>query len=394
MTDEQSAARSVIRLSAAHIVADIYLPVITAILPLLMASYGFSFFLAGLLVTAYNVTSSMMQPVFGWMSDRYGFVIHVSVSLLISAVFISAMGLSGNYFLLLVFAAMAALGHAAFHPNALSLVARFCNPGNRGRLISIFVVGGNLGYAIGPILAAVIVTWYGLPGLPLLIIPAAVMALVLWKSFPRRKTGLPDTREPTSEVRTRLPFLPVFALFSASTLRAWVVFCAIAYFPPLLIARGLDLVMADLLVTGMLLSGVAGQIAAGYLSDQYGRKEFVIAGSLLAVPSFLGFIFLTGVSSLVSLMVFGFALWSGLAVMLAMAHEMVPGKVGLTSGIMLGAALGVGGLGVAVTGVLADSFSLETALYILPVLILAACVIVYYLPYSWKIREKLSAKKV
>jgi len=394
MTDELCASTSVIRLSAAHIVADIYLPVITAILPLFITTYGFSYFLAGLLVTAYNVTSSMMQPVFGWMSDRFGVVIHVSVSLLISAFFISAMGLSGNFYLLLVFAALAALGHAAFHPYALSLVARFCNAGNRGRLISIFVVGGNLGYAIGPILAAVIVTWYGLPGLPLLIIPAAVMALVLWKSFPRRKPGLPVIKEPFSGIQPRLPYLPVLALFSASTLRAWVVFCAIAFFPPLLIARGLSLVMADLLVTGMLLSGVAGQVVAGYLSDQYGRKEFVIAGSLLAVPSFLGFIFLTGLASLISLMVFGFALWSGLAVMLAMAHEMVPGKVGLTSGIMLGAALGVGGLGVAVTGILADMYSLETALYLLPFLILAACVIIYYLPYSWKTREKVPAVKV
>jgi MFS transporter, FSR family, fosmidomycin resistance protein len=394
MNDESGAGTSVMRLSAAHIVADIYLPVITAILPLLMATYGFSYFLAGLLVTAYNVTSSVMQPVFGWMSDRFGIVIHVSVSLLISALFISAMGLSGNFYLLLAFAALAALGHAAFHPNALSLVARFCNAGNRGRLLSIFVVGGNLGYAIGPILAALIVTWYGLSGLPLLIIPAAVMALVLWKSFPRKKGCLPAVEEPGPTVQSRLPYLPVFALFSASTLRAWVVFCAIAFFPPLLIARGLSLVMADLLVTGMLLSGVAGQVVAGYLSDRYGRKEFVIAGSLLAVPSFLGFIFLTGPASLVSLMVFGFALWSGLAVMLAMAHEMVPGKVGLTSGIMLGAAMGVGGLGVAVTGVLADTYSLDMALYILPILILAACIIVYFLPYSWKRREKVRVIKV
>jgi MFS transporter, FSR family, fosmidomycin resistance protein len=125
-------------------------------------------------------------------------------------------------------------------------------------------------------------------------------------------------------------------------------------------------------------------LVAGYFSDRYGRKEFVIAGSLLAVPAFLGFIVLTDLFSLVSLMVFGFALWSGLAVMLAMAHEMVPGKIGLTSGIMLGAALGMGGLGVAFTGIIADVYSLDAALYLLPFLILAACIIVYCLKYPWK----------
>ena len=333
----------------------------------------------------------MMQPVFGFLSDRYGFAVHVSVSLLISAVFLSAMGRTGNFYLLVVFASLAALGHAAFHPNALSLVARFCNPDNRGKIISVFVVGGNLGYAAGPVLTAVIVSYFGLAGLPLLIIPAAVMAFTLWRSFPRVKHQQPVSRKQTAKIPEPLPYIPVITLFSASTLRAWVIFCGIAFFPPLLISRGFDLITADLLISGMLLGGVAGQVAGGYLSDRYGRKEFVIAGSLLAVPAFFGFIFLNGIFSLVSLIVFGFALWSGLAVMLAMAHEMVPGKVGLTSGIMLGAALGVGGLGVAITGILADMYSLDTALFILPFLILTACFVIYFLQYPWKSRGKIQS---
>ena len=107
MKDEIRSKIPVIELSAAHVVADIYLPVITAVLPLLILTYGFSYFLAGLLVSSYNVTSSMMQPVFGFLSDRYGFAVHVSVSLLISAVFLSAMGSPGNFYLLVAFASLA-----------------------------------------------------------------------------------------------------------------------------------------------------------------------------------------------------------------------------------------------------------------------------------------------
>ena len=134
----------------------------------------------------------------------------------------------------------------------------------------------------------------------------------------------------------------------------------------------------------MLLSGVAGQLAGGYLSDSIGRKEYIIAGSLLAIPAFYGFVFTSGLTSVLSLLVFGFALWSGFAVTVAIAHEMVPGKVAFTSGLMLGVSLGAGGLGVALFGFIADQYSLIAALQLLPFLIIIAGVLIYLLKYPWK----------
>ena len=127
------------------------MPVLPAILPLLIANNGYSYLAAGLLVTAYNVTSSFTQPVLGWLSDAKGFTVHVSISLFISAIFVALMGITQNYSLIMLFAICAALGHACFHPAALSLVSRLCTSANRGRITSYFVVGGNLGYAIGPV---------------------------------------------------------------------------------------------------------------------------------------------------------------------------------------------------------------------------------------------------
>jgi FSR family fosmidomycin resistance protein-like MFS transporter len=374
----------IIWLSGAHVISDLYLPVVTAIIPLLISTYGFSYFLAGMLVTIYNVTSSMMQPVFGWMSDQYGIVIHISICLLISAVFISAMGLSGDIYLLLLFAALAALGHAAFHPNAFSIVNRLCTAENRGKITSLFVVGGNIGYAVGPLLAAAIIFYFGLSGLPLLVIPALLMAVVLWRSFPVDKKMLRSTRRSSDEKFSMATYRPIVTLFSASTLRAWAIFSALAFFPSFLMSRGLDLISADILISAMLLSGVAGQLAGGYLSDNIGRKEYIIAGSILAIPAFYGFIFTSGLLSVLSLLVFGFALWSGFAVTVAIAHEMVPGKVAFTSGLMLGISLGVGGLGVALFGFLADQYSLMAALQLLPFLIIIAGVLIYLLKYPWK----------
>jgi MFS transporter, FSR family, fosmidomycin resistance protein len=384
MTDKDGTMSRILTLSSAHVVTDLYLPALTAILPLLIGAYGLSYFLAGLLVTAYNLTSSMMQPVFGWLSDTYGFFIHISASLLISAVFLSAMGFTADFPLLLFFAALAALGHAAFHPNALSIVSSLCSPDNRGKLTATFVVGGNLGYAAGPILTAAVVSLFGLHGLPVLIIPAALMAVILWRFYPISSMTVKPRRADRAGDPAPPDYRPLAVLFCASTLRAWAIFCAIAFFPPFLMDRGLDLISAELLVTGMLLAGVAGQIAGGYLSDTYGRKEYVIAGSIISIPAFFLFFFTTGDLSVCALLLFGFALWSGMAVTVAIAHELVPGRVALASGLMLGASLGAGGLGVAATGILADRYSLGQALGIIPVVILISLIFVWFLKYPWK----------
>ncbi|MCX6687878.1 MAG: MFS transporter, partial [Methanoregula sp.] len=152
-------------LAAAHFVTDLYMPVLPAILPLLILNNGYTYLAAGLLITAYNVTSSCTQPVLGWLSDTKGLTVQLSISLLISAVFVSLMGIARNYYVIMFFAVLAALGHACFHPAALSLVSRLCTSENRGRITSYFVVGGNLGYALGPVLAGALVWWFGLPGL-------------------------------------------------------------------------------------------------------------------------------------------------------------------------------------------------------------------------------------
>jgi FSR family fosmidomycin resistance protein-like MFS transporter len=381
--------RSIYPLSLAHLVTDIYMPVITAILPLLIAERGLSFFLAGLMVTSYNLTSSATQPVFGYLSDRYGKQVHVSISLLISAVFISLIGVVSSYPLLLACAALAAIGHACFHPNALSIVSRAADNMNRGKVTAVFVVGGNIGYALGPIVAGGIVYLFGLPGLLFLLIPAAIMALILRKLLPPSKAAPADHLPPAASL-SLADLRPVGLLFAASTFRAWAVFSAIAFFPPLLISRGYDLFTADLLVTLMLFAGVAGQLIGGALADRYGKKEFTLTGLLCSVPFLVLFLRFDGIGSVIALIIFGFLLWSSFAVTVAMSHELLPSRVGMASGLMLGVAIGAGGIGVAVNGVIADMYSLSTALATIPVLILIAAGIMLMVRYPWKVLGRVT----
>ncbi|MDD1678495.1 MAG: MFS transporter [Methanomicrobiales archaeon] len=368
-------------LSLAHFVTDLYSPVLTAILPLLVLNFGYTYLLAGLLVTAYNLTSSMAQPLIGWLFDKRGRGIHVSVSLLISAFFISLIGLTSVYPLILLFAILAALGHASFHPSGLAQVGAECTDCNRGRLMSYFVIGGNFGYAIGPLLAGMAIGWLGFGGLALFFLPGFIMALLARRIIPSMEN---PPAPPSGERAAGSGVIPVTILVLGAALRAWAIFASIAYIPPLLIQRGLDLVLATGLVTAMLLAGVAGQVAGGVLSDRYGRKEYSILGMAMAIPFFLLFISTTGLLSYLALLLFGMTLWSTFAVTVAIAQEMMPRNIGLASGLVLGLAVGGGGIGVAVTGALADATSLSSALVLLPVPILAAIGCFLILPYPWR----------
>ena len=358
------------------------MPVIPAVLPLLIADRELSFFLAGLMVTSYNLTSSVTQPFFGWLSDRHGKQLHVSTSLIISAVFIALIGVVQGYPLMLACAGLAAIGHACFHPNALSIVSRIANTVNRGRITATFVVGGNIGYALGPLIAGAVVALFGLPGLTLLIIPALVMAVVLRRVLPPGDAAAPEPETGTGQPRVSLS--PLASLFAVATLRAWAVFTALAFFPPLLVSRGFDLFTANLLMTLMLFAGVAGQISGGIMADSYGKKEYTIMSLLCSVPFLFLFLGSTGMVSYIALVLFGFFLWSSFAVTVAMSHEIMPSRVGMASGLMLGVAIGAGGIGVAINGIIADMYSLTAALYTIPILIVGGAALMVVVRYPWK----------
>ena len=361
------------------------MPVLPAILPLLIANNGYSYLAAGLLVTAYNLTSSFTQPVIGWLSDTKGFTINISVSLFISAIFVALMGITQNYTLLMLFAVLAALGHALFHPAALSLVSRLCTSENRGRITSYFVVGGNFGYAIGPVIAGALVWWLGLPGLLLLIFPAIIMVFGLRRLLPGGIAGACEGHPAPVHFSGKAPSKkPFIILMIASILRAWAVFAAMTFLPMYLVTQGYTLFTATMIVTLMLLSGVGGQVAGGQISDRIGRKEFMVFALACAIPAFYLFFASTGLVAIIAILLFGFFLWSTFAVAVAMSHELLPQNIGLASGIMLGLAIGFGGLGVAVNGMIADHYSLATALGTIPVPIAGAIVLMLLLPYPWK----------
>ena len=391
--------RPILGLSAAHVVTDIYSPVLSAILPLLILQYGYSYFLAGLIVTVWNLTSSFTQPLFGWLSDRRGFEVPVKYTLIICAFFISCIGLVTNYWLTLLFAICAALGHALFHPSALSLVSRLASGPNRGRLTTFFVVGGNIGFAIGPLIAGVLVTLWGLPGLVAMIIPGICMAVVIHVILPRNENRIPPLPvsspvapppgKPAEKTGWFQQYRGITLLITGSAFRSWGIFGSVAFMPAYLsMVRGFDLAVANIIVSGVLLAGVIGQLVIGTLSDTHGRKELVLLFTLLAIPFFIAALMLSGMLSLICLILFGFCLWSTFSTTVAMSHEMMPGSPGFISGLMLGLAVGAGGLGVAVIGYIADIAGLSVAMLLVSVPVMVSLLFFAVVPYPWKQSRK------
>jgi FSR family fosmidomycin resistance protein-like MFS transporter len=379
--------RTIAGLSIAHLVTDLYGPALPAIISLLILQHGYSYLAAGLLITVYNAVSSLAQPGIGWIHDRKGMHLPPSLSILVCGLFISLMGLAPEFGVMLLFASIAALGHAAFHPVALSLTGRQSTDANRGRLISYFVVGGNLGFALGPLAAGAAIEVLGQGGIIFMVIPALAMAMILPVLFPSSSRGPPSPVAGISQGAAPVAWKPVAILVAAASLRSMVIFGSIAYLPTLLAGQGFDLFAANSILTLTLLVGVGGQILGGAVSDRSGRKETILAGMAATAIFLTGFLVLPGLPRLACLMLFGFFLWSSFSVTLAIAHELLPGNLGLASGLLLGLSMGFGGLGVALIGWIGDAVGLAGAFWALLLITLLAIPLFVVLPYPWRGRK-------
>nr|WP_319540637.1 MFS transporter [uncultured Methanospirillum sp.] len=355
-----------------HFLVDLYSPILPIILPALITSMNLSYFLAGIIVTVFNVTSSIIQPFSGLYSDRTRRKVSIPVCILFSCIGISLAVLTNNYLLILALVSGAAIGTALFHPAAMDLVYRLSPPQKRGFFNSIFTTSGSISYSISPFIAGVLISYFGLPSIAWLAIPGIMGAAWIYRidkkvCITSEDTEIKSESRPVVERKKYWWASPGLVVILCS-LRAWTYVGIITYLPTLLILGhyGMDTVTTSLIVTIMLLIGVGGQVAGGFLSDRFGRKRMLIFGFACAVPFFC-LIFLTqGWSMYLGIFMYSFFACFCYVTSVTMVQELLPGSVGFASGLTLGLCVGMGGVGAAIIGWAADQMgSLPNAMFLL-----------------------------
>jgi FSR family fosmidomycin resistance protein-like MFS transporter len=351
-----------------HLAVDTFQGTLPVVVTRLKDVFELTYFQVGILMMILNLTSSVIQPIFGYISDRYRTGWFVPVGILWTALAMGLLGWSPNYMTSLLLVGFAGLGTAAFHPRAMMAVY-LVSGDKRGLGAAIFSTGGNLGFALGPVVGSLLVLGFGLHATVGLVPVGLVLflAVVLYPGDYLRREG---QKKAVSEISSPsevspIPWVPLIAVCLVVTLRSWVYMSSITYMPMFFETKGIALESASLILTVFLASGAAAGLYGGHLSDKIGRKNVIIGSSLL-FPLLSAFMLLAdGPWVWILAGASGAALLASFSVTIVLAQELLPRYLGLASGLILGLGFGTGGLGAALTGYLADHFGLQTAFWIL-----------------------------
>jgi MFS transporter, FSR family, fosmidomycin resistance protein len=348
----------------AHTVVDASQNILPVVLPLLLTRFHLSYSQAGLAAALLNISSSVIQPLFGWMSDRWPTRWFMPVGVAWTGVLMCLVGLVPNYLTLLLVIVLTGVGTAAFHPVASMSVA-LASGSKRGLGMSLFSAGGNLGFAIGPVMAAGLVTRFDLAGTVAVVVPGLIMAgaMYVWRDEFATPSAVRALQ--TGSTGDPIPWGRLSTLCALITLRSWGYSGLITFIPLLLHERGVSVQVAGRLLFVFLFFGALGGLFGGYLSDRVGRHQ-VIAVSLLAFPILMAIaLMVSGSLQGFFIAIAGITLLASFSVTVVFAQELLPRHLGLASGLTLGLAFGAGGVGVGMSGVLADAVGLQTSVWIL-----------------------------
>jgi FSR family fosmidomycin resistance protein-like MFS transporter len=358
-------------LAAGHACADMAQGAVPALLPFLIDQRGFSYGAAGALLLATSVGSSAIQPLFGLGSDRLSLPWLMPLGVLMAGVGVALVGITGSYAVTVLAVVLSGLGVAAFHPEG----ARFANQVSgvrRGAGMSLFSLGGNAGFALGPILVTPLVLLFGLHGTLLLAVLPALVAAVIVRELPRlrevaaTKSAL-VARAVGEDERDADDWNAFLRLGGVVTLRSGVYF-GLQAFVPLWFIHHLDTSegAGNAALTAMLVAGAAGTFCGGRVVDRLGRRRLLVGSCAASIPLLAALVLAPSplIAGVLTALV-GFVIILTFSVSVVMSQEYLPSRLGLASGVSLGLAIGMGGIAAALMGVIADAAGLRTVMWII-----------------------------
>jgi MFS transporter, FSR family, fosmidomycin resistance protein len=347
----------------AHGTNDAYSAFLHPLLPRIMERLDLSIALAATLAMTLSLAASLVQPVMGYLADRYGRRLFVVVGPLLSAVFLSLIGVAPTFLVLALFLALGGLGSAMFHPPGASMAARVGAGRGSGMRASFFSFGGALGYAAGPLAAVGIVSVVGLEGLWVAMLPMLVLAVVLWRVLP------PDRPDPLRgtppDVRTVVRALrgPLGVIFGISAVAAFVQRVYLTMQPISIAAAGGSEASGAVALSVYLGGQALGSLSGGTLADRVDRRTLLCTAAALSFPAHALALWLPAGSlpMLAAAAVAGFLNMALLPPVVVMAQEIMPAGAAVSAGVVMGLAWATGSVVVLATGFLGDAVGARDA---------------------------------
>jgi FSR family fosmidomycin resistance protein-like MFS transporter len=383
--------RAMAALAAGHLATDFANGALPALLPFMVDRFHLSYTLAAAVMLASAASSSLIQPLFGAWSDRRGALWLLPTGVALAGVGIALAAAAPSYWLVLLLVVVSGLGVAAYHPEG-SKFAAYASGRRRASGMSLFSLGGNVGYALGPTATTPLVLAFGLTGGLLLSLPCLLVAGLLLLAVPFLGSFAPA---PGRAQEASGPDRPgaLALLLGVIGFRSVAWFGLITFVPLWEVSLGHSKSHGSHLLSLMLLTGGLGTLAAGPIADRIGRRPVVIASMLATGPLILGYVLVGGVVGAIALALVGICVISTFGVTMVMSQEYLPRRIGMSSGLSIGLSIGLGGIAAVGLGALADSVDLRSAMYAAAAAPVAGLVLALLLP-STRPRARLAPEPV
>jgi FSR family fosmidomycin resistance protein-like MFS transporter len=366
-------------LALGHLVIDTNQGSLPALLPYLKAVLGLTYTATGVIVLMSNITSSLIQPLFGFLADKTSRRWLLPLSVLLSSVGIALSGVAPSYYVLLALVMVSGFGVAAYHPEGYRTATQVAGE-RKATGVSIFSTGGNIGIAVGPPLITLLLVSFGLPGTLGMLLPGLLVTVLLMAVLPGLSRPLPARAQgATLAPKTMVGGMSLLVLVVA--IRSWTQIGFTTYMPfyYLEVLKG-DPRMVGTLLAVFLGAGAVGTLVAGPISDRVGHRRYMVSVFFLTPPLAVAFLLVSGIWSFVLLAALGFVLVSTFTVSVVLGQAYMPRNLGMASGLIVGFAIGAGGVGATALGWVADHWGLTGALWISALTPILGCAVSLTLP--------------
>lgn len=383
-------------LSIGHLIVDLGQGALPVLTPLLSQSLDLNYFQIGTIALAFTLSSAIIQPVFGVLSDRYSMPWLMPLGLFLSGFGLALIRIVNSYGLLLFAVLLSGIGVAGYHPEGSKLAHFVSEDSKAGSSMAVFSVGGNLGFGLGPLLAMFVLSFSGLDSIHGIMIPGVLAALLFMFFLPRFKKVLTENsckeKKEGKAIGSNNTVIYLILLISYVTVRSWI-HSGLVYFIPFYFPGFRGFTEPEYLISTFLIAGAAGTLLGGPFADRFGGRNGLLVSMIISLMAIYPFLHLNGNWIPVLAFIVGMSLISTFSMTVVFGQRLLPQNIGLASGLLLGFGVGMGSIGVTVLGAIADYAGLPFTMNIISLLPVLGIVLAFILP-DVRIRQQTNINEV